>query len=155
MSNTNTTTARARARAAGAAKVAEKAKGAKPAAPAAKPAAAPSEPAKGIAPVRRADDTMRRHYGQGAHRSAKGGQHLPALPQAAHYVRPMVSCPYKAGTKAAATWALFTAPDGSWRTVAEVKALAAKSPASYDVGYIRYAGRDGYIRFEVKPGKTS
>lgn len=155
MSNTNTTTARAAARAKGAARVKASAdKAAKPATPAT-PAKAPVEAAKGIAPVRRADDTMGRHYGQGAHRSAKGGQHLPALPQAAHYVRPMVACPYKAGTKAAATWALFTAPDGSWRTVAEVKAEAAKSPASYDVGYIRYAGRDGYIRFEVKPGKTS
>lgn len=51
------------------------------------------------------------------------------------------SSPYKSGTKADATFALF----GKAATVAEFRKLVAKSPDKYDAGYIRYAARDGFI----------
>lgn len=50
--------------------------------------------------------------------------------------------PYKAGTKAAATFDLFAKA----KTVGAFKALVAKAPQNYDGGYIRYSSRDGYIK---------
>jgi hypothetical protein len=101
---------------------------------------------EGLAPINRSDDTMAHHYGQGARKHLQGN-----MPSPGHHIRTMVANPYKPGTKAAATFELFPAPDGSWRTIDEIRALAAKSPASYDKGYINYAGRDGYVRFETNP----
>lgn len=50
--------------------------------------------------------------------------------------------PYKAGTKAAATFDLFVKAG----TVGGFKALVAKAPSNYDGSYIRYSSRDGYIK---------
>lgn len=50
--------------------------------------------------------------------------------------------PYKAGSKADNTFALF----GKAKTVADFKKMVAKAPDKYDAGYIRYAARDGFIR---------
>lgn len=49
--------------------------------------------------------------------------------------------PYKAGTKAEATFLLFRKA----KTVAEFRALVAANPSSYDAGYLRYSSRDGFI----------
>lgn len=50
--------------------------------------------------------------------------------------------PYKPGSKADVTFALFAKAG----TVAGFKALVAKHPDRYDAGYIRYSARDGYIK---------
>lgn len=49
--------------------------------------------------------------------------------------------PYKPGTKAHATFALFAKAG----TVAKFREMVAKAPDSYDAGYVRYAARDGFI----------
>ena len=50
--------------------------------------------------------------------------------------------PYKPGSKADETFALFAKAG----TVDGFKALVAKNPGKYDAGYIRYSARDGYIK---------
>ena len=53
------------------------------------------------------------------------------------------SNPYRYGTKAYFTFDLMKEHDG--RTVHEFKREAAGNPDAYDVGYLNYASRDGYI----------
>jgi len=51
-------------------------------------------------------------------------------------------CPYKAGTKAAAIYALFA----KCKTMADLKAKLAENPAAYgDIGYVKHAVAKGYI----------
>jgi hypothetical protein len=55
--------------------------------------------------------------------------------------------PYRKGTKAHATFAMFTKAG----TVAKAQALAKKAgrgaAGKYDIGYLKYASRDGHIAF--------
>jgi hypothetical protein len=117
------------------------------------PAGEPVEPTTGkLARVGRPDDfAAKRHYGQGMAKYIDGRpRNVRALPQAEHYIRALryPGNPYKPGTKAAATYDLFTDAEGNWRTVEQVKRLASANPNAYDTGYIRYATRDGYAILE-------
>jgi len=51
--------------------------------------------------------------------------------------------PYRAETKAFDTFALIAKAG----TVEKTRELAAKAPDKYDLGYLRYAARDGFIAF--------
>lgn len=98
-------------------------------APAAKPAAKPAPKAKG-APT--PNTSGKRLSGQAYNGKVEPGMSITILTD---------GNPYKPGTKAHATFALFAKAG----TVAKFREMVAKAPDSYDAGYVRYAARDGFI----------
>lgn len=97
-------------------------------APAAKPAAKPAKAKDAPTP----NTSGKRLSGQAYNGKVEPGMSITILTD---------GNPYKPGTKAHATFALFAKAG----TVAKFREMVAKAPDSYDAGYVRYAARDGFI----------